>query len=120
MPSLRADSAVSPAALLIRAGRVHVAFPPCTPRARCSSETAVSCGPARDDRPPQTAPRSITIAEMPDAVILPGFIDAHVHLAFDAAGTPAESVSDATPAQVLERMRAGARELPGGRRDHRP
>jgi imidazolonepropionase-like amidohydrolase len=113
MPSLRAHSAVSPAALLIRAGRVHVAFPGpvYSPGAVLIRDGRIVWAGPDDDRPPQTAPRSITIAEIPDAVILPGFIDAHVHLAFDAAGTPAESVSDATPAQVLERMRAGAREL---------
>jgi imidazolonepropionase-like amidohydrolase len=98
--------------LLIRARRVYIAFPgPVhSPGAvLVDGGRIIWSGPAETRA--GTPVSDAMVVDLPEAVLLPGFIDAHVHLAFDAASTPAQSV-DGVPADViLDRMRAGARSL---------
>jgi hypothetical protein len=54
-------------------------------------------------------PRSeITIDYGPRAWLLPGLIDSHVHLSFDAGPNPVESVKVATDVDLIAGMRAAA------------
>lgn len=92
---------------LVRARRVYCAFPGdvYSPGAVLIEASRVAwCGPADE------APEAPAVLDLGDSVVLPGFIDAHVHLAFDPGSSPLESaVCD--HAAVLDRIRAGAAAL---------
>lgn len=64
--------------------------------------TAVRSGGAP---PPGTA----TVVDLGTATLLPGLVDAHVHLAFDASTDAVGSLAAATDEELLDRMRAAAR-----------
>lgn len=58
--------------------------------------------------PPATA----TVVDLgPGTCLLPGLVDAHVHLVFDASKDPIETLAAAGDAEVLEAMRAAARRM---------
>lgn len=54
-----------------------------------------------------------THLEFPEATLLPGLIDSHVHLAFDAGPDPASTVLNSTDDQLLVMMAANANRLLG-------
>ncbi|MEU6375861.1 amidohydrolase family protein [Streptomyces sp. NPDC046909] len=47
----------------------------------------------------------------PDATVLPGLIDAHVHLAFDGGGDPVATLAESSDEKLLEDMRQRAEQL---------
>ncbi|MEV5707616.1 amidohydrolase family protein [Actinoallomurus sp. NPDC052274] len=84
-----ADTAVHDAVVLIEADRI------------------AWVGPA--DRAPISA--HVETVDLGDRVLLPGLMDAHVHLAFDASGDPVESMLARDEPARLESMRRSARQL---------
>lgn len=55
-------------------------------------------------------PHGIPVVDLgEDACLLPGLIDTHTHLAFDAGDDPVKSVREATDRELLESMRQAAR-----------
>jgi imidazolonepropionase-like amidohydrolase len=54
-------------------------------------------------------PAGADVVDLPDATLLPGLIDAHTHLAFDASADPVGSLASASDGEVLDGMRAAAR-----------
>lgn len=61
------------------------------------------------------APADADVVELPGATLLPGLVDTHVHLAFDASTDPVGRLADRTDEQVLVAMTAAARTaLAGG------
>lgn len=54
------------------------------------------------------APAGADVVELPDVTLLPGLIDAHTHLAFDAGADPVAALASATDGDVLAGMRAAA------------
>jgi imidazolonepropionase-like amidohydrolase len=59
-------------------------------------------------RPGGEVPAGAGVVDLPDATLLPGLIDAHTHLAFDASADPVGSLAAASDAEVLDRMRRAA------------
>ncbi|MCW6009489.1 amidohydrolase family protein [Micromonospora sp. CPCC 205371] len=53
-------------------------------------------------------PAGADLVDLPDATLLPGLIDAHTHLAFDASADPVGSLASASDSDVLDRMRRAA------------
>ncbi|MFC8350362.1 amidohydrolase family protein [Streptomyces sp. NPDC057280] len=47
----------------------------------------------------------------PDATVLPGLIDAHVHLAFDGGGDPVATLAESSDEKLLDDMRRRAKQL---------
>jgi imidazolonepropionase-like amidohydrolase len=61
------------------------------------------------------APRGAAVIELAGATLLPGLVDTHVHLAFDASADPVGSLVRRDDADVVEAMtRAGQAALHGG------
>jgi imidazolonepropionase-like amidohydrolase len=60
-------------------------------------------------QPGGTPPPEVELVDLGDATLLPGLIDAHLHLAFDASTDPVERLATATDDEVLDGMRAAAR-----------
>ncbi|SDP41985.1 metal-dependent hydrolase family protein [Lentzea jiangxiensis] len=57
-----------------------------------------------------TAPDGVRVVDLgEDACLLPGLIDTHVHLVFDAGVDPVKSVCEASEPELLESMRRAAR-----------
>ncbi|MQA79689.1 MAG: amidohydrolase family protein [Streptosporangiales bacterium] len=56
-------------------------------------------------RPPADA----AVLDLPGATLLPGLIDTHVHLAFDASAEPVRRLGERTPDEALAAMTAAAR-----------
>lgn len=54
-------------------------------------------------------PPDVEVIDLGDATLLPGLVDAHVHLAFDASPDPVCRLKAATDDELLEGMRAAAR-----------
>ncbi|GAA4093060.1 amidohydrolase family protein [Nonomuraea soli] len=68
-----------------------------------------------DGRVVQVAPGHAAEVDLGDATLLPGLIDCHVHLAFDAGPDPVATLAELDDAQVLELMRrSAARHLAAG------
>jgi imidazolonepropionase-like amidohydrolase len=53
-------------------------------------------------------PHDAEIVDLGEVTLLPGLIDAHVHLGFDASATPVAHMHAATDDALLEQMRANA------------
>jgi imidazolonepropionase-like amidohydrolase len=54
-------------------------------------------------------PAGAEVVDLGEATVLPGLIDAHVHLTLDASGDPVGHLAGANDDTVLHRMRANAR-----------
>ncbi|MGW7523006.1 amidohydrolase family protein [Streptomyces sp. NPDC054783] len=52
-----------------------------------------------------------THLSFPDATVVPGLIDAHVHLAFDGGGDPVATLQDSSDERLLQDMRQRAERL---------
>ena len=60
-------------------------------------------------------PADLDVVDLGDATLLPGLIDTHVHLAFDASADPVGALAARDDAEVLTAMRAAGRTaLAGG------
>jgi imidazolonepropionase-like amidohydrolase len=61
------------------------------------------------------APSDVDVVDLGDATLLPGLVDTHVHLAFDASPDPVGRLAARSDAEVLAAMRAAGRTaLAGG------
>ncbi|HEY3504516.1 MAG TPA: amidohydrolase family protein [Actinocatenispora sp.] len=54
-------------------------------------------------------PEGATLVDLGDVTLLPGLVDAHVHLVFDAGANPVAAIDGADDEAVLDGMRAAAR-----------
>lgn len=54
-------------------------------------------------------PAGVEVADLGGATLLPGLVDAHVHLAFDASADPVGALADLPDDELLGRMRTAAR-----------
>lgn len=62
------------------------------------------------DRSGGTPPTGTAVIDLgPDTCLMPGLIDAHVHLAFDASADVIGAATGATDDELLDRMRSAAR-----------
>jgi Amidohydrolase family len=62
-----------------------------------------------------SAPDGAAVIDLADATLLPGLIDTHVHLAFDASADPVSSLAHRQDGEVTQAMvRAGRAALRGG------
>jgi len=62
-----------------------------------------------------SAPDGAAVIDLADATLLPGLIDTHVHLAFDASADPVNSLAHRQDGEVTQAMvRAGRAALRGG------
>ncbi|MFE1174270.1 amidohydrolase family protein [Streptomyces sp. NPDC058773] len=59
----------------------------------------------------QLAPHGIRTVSFPDGTVLPGLIDAHTHLIFDASADPVATVQDSSDEELLEGMAKRAEQL---------
>ena len=60
------------------------------------------------DRSGAAAPPHAEVVELADATLLPGLVDAHVHLAFEPEGNPLVDVVGVDDEVLLSRMRSNA------------
>ena len=72
-------------------------------------DTIVAVGPAEQVRP-QAAPETRELA-FPGGTVLPGLIDCHVHLAFDASPKPVEALRESDEFSLLLGMTGRAQQL---------
>jgi imidazolonepropionase-like amidohydrolase len=56
------------------------------------------------------APGSAEVLDFGDATIMPGLVDAHIHLAFDAGLDPLGRLSGIDDEQLLKEMQSAARQ----------
>jgi imidazolonepropionase-like amidohydrolase len=56
-----------------------------------------------------SAPESVEVVDLDGATLLPGLVDAHVHLIFDASADPVARLGTASEEELLDGMRAAAR-----------
>ena len=72
-----------------------------------SSIVSVDCG--------GPAPSDVEVVDLGDATLMPGLVDSHVHLAFDASWDPVTNLAHRSENEVLASMRrAGRAALAGG------
>ncbi|MGW4518004.1 amidohydrolase family protein [Streptomyces sp. NPDC004393] len=74
-----------------------------------AGDVIVAAG-ARNDVLPRAEP-GCRILELPDSTLMPGLIDCHVHLAFDAGPDPVTTVTESNDATLLLGMAGRARQL---------
>lgn len=67
-------------------------------------------GPAHE-LPVEWGALDVERTKLPDATLLPGLVDAHVHLAFGGAANPPATIQATTRIEVAATIRAGLREL---------
>jgi imidazolonepropionase-like amidohydrolase len=98
--------------LLISAGRVLAG-----PGGECVDDGAVLVSGSSIvavgtlDEVEQVAPGGVRRASFPDGTVLPGLIDCHVHLAFDAGSDPVTTLRDTDDATLLLGMAGRAQQL---------
>ncbi|MER6516694.1 amidohydrolase family protein [Streptomyces sp. NPDC001553] len=88
---LTGDTDVTDGAVLVRDGIITAVGP------RADVEAQAGSGEPRQD--------------FPDSTLLPGLIDAHVHLVFDASADPVATMQEASDEDLLEGMRKRADQL---------
>ncbi|MCY0940187.1 MULTISPECIES: amidohydrolase family protein [Streptomyces] len=88
---LTGDADVTDGAVLVRDGIITAVGP------RADIEAQAGSGEPRQD--------------FPDSTLLPGLIDAHVHLVFDAGADPVATMQEASDEDLLEGMRKRADQL---------
>ncbi|MFD3756686.1 amidohydrolase family protein [Streptomyces sp. NPDC058622] len=88
---LTGDADVTDGAVLVRDGIITAVGP------RADVEAQAGSGEPRQD--------------FPDSTLLPGLIDAHVHLVFDAGADPVATMQEASDEDLLEGMRKRADQL---------
>lgn len=88
---LTGDAEVADGAVLVRDGIITAVGP------RADIEAQAGSGELRQD--------------FPDSTVLPGLIDAHVHLVFDAGADPVATMQEASDGDLLEGMRKRADQL---------
>jgi imidazolonepropionase-like amidohydrolase len=66
------------------------------------SIVSVECGPRA------AVPPDAVLIELPGATLMPGLVDAHVHLTFDASGTPVDALAARDDDAALTAMAAAA------------
>jgi imidazolonepropionase-like amidohydrolase len=57
----------------------------------------------------KAVPAGVPVTDLGDSCLLPGLVDTHVHLGFDASTDPISAITDGSDAQILDIMRASAR-----------
>ncbi|AEW98631.1 amidohydrolase family protein [Streptantibioticus cattleyicolor] len=72
-------------------------------------EVIAAVGPAASLEP--SVDRAVPRLRCPGATVLPGLIDCHVHLAFDAGPDPVRAVAEADPDELAAAMADRARQL---------
>src|SRR5688572_33256442 len=58
-----------------------------------------------------TPPQDVPVTDLGDVTLLPGLIDSHIHLCFDASTDPVGHLSTSDDEVVLEGMRGAARRV---------
>ena len=103
---------------LLRAERIRTMAPAGSPQLvdslAVSGERVVAAGPLGELRDRFSGAREIDLG---DGCVLPGFVDAHIHLtmaARNAAGTDLSADAVLSEAALAERLREAADELPSG------
>lgn len=94
---------------LVVAGRVRTGFPGelYEPGALLVEDTSI----VEVGHPDELSPGDHTVIDLGSAVLVPGMIDSHVHLAFDASDHPVQHMMNATDHELLVTMLYNARLL---------
>ncbi len=69
----------------------------------------VAAGPRKDVEP--LASEAVSTRSYPDGTVLPGLIDSHAHLVFDASADPVTALRERTDEELLTEMAERARQL---------
>ncbi|MGW1938835.1 amidohydrolase family protein [Streptomyces goshikiensis] len=96
--------------MLITAGRILTGNADLTDGAVLVRDGILAAVGPRPDIEAQTSSGE-TRQDFPDSTLLPGLIDAHVHLVFDAGADPVATMQEASDEDLLEGMRKRADQL---------
>ncbi|MER5567224.1 amidohydrolase family protein [Streptomyces goshikiensis] len=96
--------------MLITAGRILTGNADLTDGAVLVRDGIIAAVGPRPDIEAQTSSGE-TRQDFPDSTLLPGLIDAHVHLVFDAGADPVATMQEASDEDLLEGMRKRADQL---------
>jgi imidazolonepropionase-like amidohydrolase len=80
-------------------------------------QVAVEEGRIADVGPPAPVAEGVEVLDLGEATLLPGLVDAHVHLTWDATREAVAPRHDATPDELLAQADRAALAAPRGRRD---